>query len=105
MPERGVWQRRYNKQVLKAYPYPFTCTALQFAVGSVLALTMWTLNLHEKPKVDKDLVSNAPPTCHSWHAGIQRCLCAISLLALGGSMLLHTCMGTSTWCTCPWLPG
>ena len=60
MSERGVWQRRYNKQVLKAYPYPFTCTALQFAVGSVLALTMWTLNLHEKPKVDKDLVSNAP---------------------------------------------
>lgn len=29
---------------------------VQFAVGSVLALVMWTLNLHEKPKVDKDLV-------------------------------------------------
>jgi len=27
-------------------------------VGSVLALTMWTLNLHEKPKVDKDLVGH-----------------------------------------------
>ena len=69
--ERGLCQRRYNKQVLKAYPYPFTCTALQFAVGSVLALTMWTLNLHEKPKVDKDLVSTAPTTYHSWHVGIQ----------------------------------
>ena len=29
---------------------------VQFAVGSMLALGMWTLNLHEKPKVDKDLV-------------------------------------------------
>ena len=29
---------------------------VQFAVGGVLALTMWTLNLHSKPKVDKDLV-------------------------------------------------
>ena len=32
------------------------CVAAQFAVGSVLALTMWTLGLHGKPKVDKDLV-------------------------------------------------
>ena len=29
---------------------------MQFAVGSLLAVSMWTLNLHEKPKVDKDLV-------------------------------------------------
>ena len=28
---------RYNKQVLKAYPYPFTCTALQ--VGQPLFLS------------------------------------------------------------------
>ena len=25
-------------------------------MGSALALVMWTLNLHSKPKVDKDLV-------------------------------------------------
>ena len=36
--------------------------AAQFAVGSALALVMWTLNLHSKPKVDKDLVRlPAPP--------------------------------------------
>lgn len=33
---------------------------MQFAVGSLLALTMWTLNLHEKPKIDKDLVRILP---------------------------------------------
>ncbi|CAK0747801.1 holo-[acyl-carrier-protein] synthase [Coccomyxa viridis] len=57
----NIYFNLYNKQVLKAYPYPFTCTALQFAVGSVLALTMWTLNLHEKPKVDKDLILSVLP--------------------------------------------
>ncbi len=29
MSLRDATLRRYNKQVLKAYPYPFTCTALQ----------------------------------------------------------------------------
>ena len=33
---------------------------MQFAVGSVLALTMWALNLHERPKLDKDLVGHLP---------------------------------------------
>ena len=29
-------------------------------MGSALALMMWTLNLHSKPKVDKDLVRRKP---------------------------------------------
>ena len=29
MSSRNAVLCRYNKQVLKAYPYPFTCTALQ----------------------------------------------------------------------------
>jgi hypothetical protein len=43
--------------------YLTRCIAAQFAVGSVLALTMWTLGLHGKPKVDKDLV----PPSHVHH--------------------------------------
>ena len=35
-------------------------SCMQFAVGSLLALSMWTLNLHEKPKIDKDLVHLSP---------------------------------------------
>ena len=34
---------------------------MQFAVGSALALTMWTLNLHERPKVDGELIRNILP--------------------------------------------
>ena len=47
----------YNKKALKAFPYPLTCTAIQFGVGSLMALTMWTLRLHERPKLEEDTVS------------------------------------------------
>lgn len=47
----------FNKQVLKAFPYPITITALQFAIGSLLACTMWLLGLHKKP--EGDVVENA----------------------------------------------
>ncbi len=40
---------------------------MQFAVGSVLALTMWALNLHERPKLDKDLVGHLPATSSAAH--------------------------------------
>lgn len=41
----------YNKQVLKVFPYPITITSLQFAVGSVIALFMWTTGLHKRPAI------------------------------------------------------
>mmetsp|Transcript_33598 Transcript_33598/g.72624 ORF Transcript_33598/g.72624 Transcript_33598/m.72624 type:complete len:406 (-) Transcript_33598:384-1601(-) len=54
----------YNKQVLKVFAFPITCTALQFIVGSFLALILWTTGLHKKPKVTKDqLVSILPLAC------------------------------------------
>ena len=51
----------YNKQVLKVFTYPINCTELQFGVGSVIALSMWTLNLHKRPKLDKDLLKSIAP--------------------------------------------
>ena len=74
---------RYNKQVLKVFPYPVTCTTvqvwqndqlllyfwfaslrltrhcanLQFAVGSLFAVFMWTVGLLRKPEFSKDMVS------------------------------------------------
>lgn len=51
----------YNKQVLKVFTYPVTCTEIQFAVGGVIALLMWSFKLHEKPKINKEtLISIAP---------------------------------------------
>ena len=40
----------YNKQVLKAFPYPWHCTMFQFMGGCVLIAIMWGLNLVERPK-------------------------------------------------------
>ncbi|XP_047946073.1 triose phosphate/phosphate translocator, non-green plastid, chloroplastic-like [Salvia hispanica] len=47
----NIYFNIYNKQVLKAFHYPMTVTLVQFAVGSVLVLTMWTLNLYKRPNI------------------------------------------------------
>ena len=39
----------YNKQVLKAFPYPLHCTMFQFLGGCVLIAFMWGSNLVERP--------------------------------------------------------
>lgn len=51
----------YNKQVLKVYAFPITCTNIQFMVGSGLVLAMWTLRLHKPPKVDKEILLTILP--------------------------------------------
>lgn len=51
----------FNKQVLAAFPHPLTCTWLQFGVGSVLALAMWTLKLHPRPDLNEDTVKSILP--------------------------------------------
>ena len=48
---------RYNKQVLKVFPFPLTCTCLQFFAGSILAALSWATGLLKPPKFDKKLVS------------------------------------------------
>uniref|UniRef100_A0A164UM35 Sugar phosphate transporter domain-containing protein n=1 Tax=Daucus carota subsp. sativus TaxID=79200 RepID=A0A164UM35_DAUCS len=47
----NIYFNIYNKQVLKVYPYPVTVTAVQFAVGTVLVMFMWTSNLYRRPKI------------------------------------------------------
>ncbi|CAL5339174.1 unnamed protein product [Camellia sinensis] len=37
--------------VLKVFPYPITITSVQFAVGTILVLFMWTSNLCRRPKI------------------------------------------------------
>ncbi|PUZ70184.1 hypothetical protein GQ55_2G206200 [Panicum hallii var. hallii] len=41
----------YSKQVLKAFTYPINVTVVQFAVGTVVALLMWTTGILKRPKV------------------------------------------------------
>ncbi|KAJ8440293.1 hypothetical protein Cgig2_012729 [Carnegiea gigantea] len=47
----NIYFNIYNKQVLKVFPYPMTVTVVQFAVGSVFVLLMWTLNIYRRPKI------------------------------------------------------
>ncbi|CAK7328880.1 unnamed protein product [Dovyalis caffra] len=47
----NIYFNIYNKQVLKVFPNPVTVTAVQFAVGTVLVIFMWTFNLYKKPEI------------------------------------------------------
>ncbi|KAL2482504.1 Phosphoenolpyruvate/phosphate translocator 1 [Forsythia ovata] len=47
----NIYFNIYNKQVLKVFPYPLTVTLVQFAVGTVLVMIMWTFNLYKRPKI------------------------------------------------------
>ncbi|KAJ8449091.1 hypothetical protein Cgig2_004146 [Carnegiea gigantea] len=47
----NIYFNIYNKQVLKVYPYPWTISMVQFAIGSMIVLFMWTFNLYMRPKV------------------------------------------------------
>ncbi|KAI7986052.1 hypothetical protein LOK49_LG14G00950 [Camellia lanceoleosa] len=47
----NIYFNIYNKQVLKVFPYPITITTVQFAVGTILVLFMWTSNLYRRPKI------------------------------------------------------
>eukprot|EP00884_Botryococcus_braunii_P002315 jgi/Botrbrau1/12084/Bobra.0186s0008.1 len=57
----NIYFNIYNKQVLKVYPYPITCTLIQFAVGGVIASSMWAFGLLKKPTVDKNLLISILP--------------------------------------------
>ena len=43
------------------FPFPVTVTAVQFAVGTVLVLLMWGLNLYKRPKISGAQVIGIPP--------------------------------------------
>ncbi|XP_057951507.1 phosphoenolpyruvate/phosphate translocator 1, chloroplastic [Malania oleifera] len=47
----NIYFNIYNKQVLKVYPFPVTITLAQLAVGTILVILMWTLNLHKRPQI------------------------------------------------------
>jgi solute carrier family 35, member E1 len=47
--------------VLKVFPHPVTITALQFAVGSVVATIMWLLGLHKRPETDLETIKAISP--------------------------------------------
>lgn len=47
----NIYFNIYNKQVLKVFPYPINITEVQFAVGTVAALFMWSTGIIKRPKI------------------------------------------------------
>ncbi|KAL8457823.1 hypothetical protein ACS0TY_035626 [Phlomoides rotata] len=47
----NIYFNIYNKQVLKVFPYPVTVSLGQFALGTVIVILMWTLNIYKRPKI------------------------------------------------------
>ncbi|KAJ1289138.1 hypothetical protein BS78_02G141900 [Paspalum vaginatum] len=47
----NIYFNIYNKQVLKALPYPINITELQFAVGTVIAVFLWITGILKRPKI------------------------------------------------------
>eukprot|EP00889_Picochlorum_renovo_P001580 jgi/Picre1/28610/NNA_004010.t1 len=57
----NIYFNIFNKQMLKVFPYPVTCTAIHFMVGSILALTMWLLRIHQRPKLESETLKSISP--------------------------------------------
>lgn len=51
----------YNKQVLKVFPYPLTCTVVQFAVAGAVMAAFWVVRLKKPPKLNGFLLRFAAP--------------------------------------------
>lgn len=57
----NIYFNIYNKQVLKAFPFPLTITAFQFGMGSTIATIMWILGLHKPPETDAGTLKTISP--------------------------------------------
>ncbi|KAI0564910.1 Sugar phosphate transporter [Gracilaria domingensis] len=51
----------YNKQVLSVFPYPLTCTVVQFAVAGALMAATWLIRIKKPPKLNSFLFKAALP--------------------------------------------
>lgn len=51
----------FNKQVLKVFPFPVTCTVVQFFVAAVCMVLLWILRLKERPHINRFLLRATLP--------------------------------------------
>lgn len=51
----------FNKQVLKVFPYPLTCTVVQFAVAGALMSLSWLFRLRPIPRINKFSINSIVP--------------------------------------------
>lgn len=51
----------YNKQVLKVFPFPVTCTAVQFFVAALCMISLWVSRVKPTPRFNKLLLRSTFP--------------------------------------------
>lgn len=51
----------YNKQVLKVFPFPVTCTAVQFLVAAICMAALWISRVKPTPRFNRQLVRATAP--------------------------------------------
>lgn len=59
----------YNKQVLKVFPYPLTCTVVQFAVAGIGMACTWLLRVKKPPRLNAFLFKAGMPLAFLHAAG------------------------------------
>lgn len=59
----------FNKQVLKAFPYPLTCTAVQFAVAGAIMSLSWLFRMRPIPRINKFSIKSILPLAFLHAAG------------------------------------
>lgn len=57
----NIYFNIYNKQVLKSFGNPLTCTTLQFAVGGVIACLSWLTGVVKRPTITGDMIVSIAP--------------------------------------------
>lgn len=61
----------FNKQVLHVFPYPLTCTVIQFAVAGAVMSTVWLLSLKRPPQINSYAFKAAAPLALLHAAGFM----------------------------------
>lgn len=61
----NIYFNIFNKRVLKSYPYPLTVTALQFLVGSGIALASWAFRVQSLPPLGAALSASPLALVHA----------------------------------------
>jgi solute carrier family 35 protein E1 len=83
----NIYFNIFNKQVLAAFPYPLTCTAVQFALGGALAAAAWAVGALARPRASAESLKGIAPLA-AVHA-LGNCLTNVSLGAVAVSFT-HT---------------
>jgi len=57
----NIYFNIYNKQILKVFAHPLTCTNVAFGVSSLMSLFLWASGAVKRPQLNRQLLGNIFP--------------------------------------------